>query len=265
MPGNVRHHEGVTRVGVVEDDASVRRVLSDALRMNGHEVVIARNGQEALRNLTPSSGVDVLVIDIGLPDADGRDVCQALRTEGQHAPVLFLTALDAVHDRVSGFNAGGDDYVPKPFALSEVMVRIEALHRRTRPAPTEVTGLHLDPDRYAVRHGDLEQRLTPTEFRMLAAIAAQPGDRRTPPRCRGRRVARRRHGQREHHRLLHPPAAASSSRRSTHRSRSRRSAASGSSCDEARRPSAPDPDRRHHCTWSRRSRWRRWSAPSYSP
>ena len=175
MPGNVRHHEGVTRVGVVEDDASVRRVLSDALKMNGHEVVIARNGQEALRNLTPSSGVDVLVIDIGLPDADGRDVCQALRTEGQHAPVLFLTALDAVHDRVAGFNAGGDDYVPKPFALSEVMVRIEALHRRTRPAPTEVTGLHLDPDRYAVRHGDLEQRLTPTEFRMLAAIAAQPG------------------------------------------------------------------------------------------
>jgi two-component system OmpR family response regulator len=162
-------------VGVVEDDASVRRVLSDALRMNGHEVVIARNGQEALRNLTPSSGVDVLVIDIGLPDADGRDVCQALRTEGQHAPVLFLTALDAVHDRVSGFHAGGDDYVPKPFALSEVLVRIEALHRRSRPLPTEVTGLHLDPDRYAVRHGELEQRLTPTEFRMLAAIAAQPG------------------------------------------------------------------------------------------
>ena len=162
-------------MGVVEDDASVRRVLSDALKMNGHEVVMARNGQEAMRNLTPSSGVDVLVIDIGLPDADGRDVCQALRTEGQHAPVLFLTALDAVHDRVAGFNAGGDDYVPKPFALSEVMVRIEALHRRTRPVPTEVTGLHLDPDRYAVRHGDLEQRLTPTEFRMLAAIAAQPG------------------------------------------------------------------------------------------
>jgi len=172
---NVRHHEHVTKVGVVEDDASVRRVLADALRMNGHEVVIARNGQEALQNLSPSSGVDVLVIDIGLPDADGRDVCQALRTEGQHAPVLFLTALDAVHDRVAGFHAGGDDYVPKPFALSEVMVRIEALHRRTRPAPTEVTGLHLDPDRYAVRHGDLEQRLTPTEFRMLAAIAASPG------------------------------------------------------------------------------------------
>jgi two-component system response regulator MprA len=160
---------------MVEDDAAVRRVLADALRMNGHEVVIARNGKEALQNLAPASGVDVLVIDIGLPDADGRDVCQALRTEGQHAPVLFLTALDAVHDRVAGFHAGGDDYVAKPFALSEVMVRIEALHRRTRPVPTTVTGLHLDPDRYSVRHGDLEQRLTPTEFRMLAAIAAEPG------------------------------------------------------------------------------------------
>ncbi len=160
---------------MVEDDASVRRVLADALRMKGHEVVIARNGREALQNLAPNSGVEVLVIDIGLPDADGRDVCQALRTEGQHAPVLFLTALDGVHDRVSGFHAGGDDYVSKPFALSEVMVRIEALHKRMRPAPTEVTGLHLDPDRYAVRHGDREERLTPTEFRMLAAIAAQPG------------------------------------------------------------------------------------------
>jgi two-component system OmpR family response regulator len=171
----VRHDEDVTKVGVVEDDPSVRRVLADALRMQGHEVVIARNGQEAMHNLSPSSGIDVLVVDIGLPDADGRDVCQALRAEGQHAPVLFLTALDGVHDRVSGFRAGGDDYVPKPFALSEVMVRIEALHRRARPLPTEVTGLHLDPERFAVRHRDREERLTPTEFRMLAAIAAEPG------------------------------------------------------------------------------------------
>lgn len=173
--GGVRHDEIVTTVGIVEDDETVRRVLTDALRMKGHRVVIARNGREALRNLAPASAVQVLIIDIGLPDADGRDVCQALRAEGQHAPVLFLTALDAVHDRVSGFHAGGDDYVTKPFALSEVLVRIDALHKRTRPAPTTVTGLHLDPDRYAVRHGDLEERLTPTEFRMLAAIAAQPG------------------------------------------------------------------------------------------
>ncbi|MEG9224913.1 response regulator transcription factor [Aeromicrobium sp. Sec7.5] len=165
----------VTRIGICEDDASVRRVLTDAFTLHGHEVVIARNGQEAVANLGSSSGVDVLVIDIGLPDADGRDVCQALRASGQHAPVLFLTALDAVHDRVSGFNAGGDDYVAKPFAVAEVLVRLDALTRRARAAPETTTGLRLDPARFSVRHGDLEERLTPTEYRFLATLAAQPG------------------------------------------------------------------------------------------
>ena len=166
----------MTRIGILEDDRDVRRVLTDAVRSAGHEVVIARNGNEALRNFAAAAGLDALVVDIGLPDSDGRDVCLALRADGQHAPVLFLTALDGVHDRVSGFHAGGDDYVTKPFALSEVLVRLDALLRRSRPAPTTVTGLHLDPDRYSVRHGELEASLTPTEFRMLAAIAAQPGD-----------------------------------------------------------------------------------------
>jgi two-component system OmpR family response regulator len=154
----------------------VRRVLTEALKMHGHQVVIARNGHEALHNLGVSADLDVLVIDIGLPDADGRDVCQALRAAGQHAPVLFLTALDAVHDRVSGFHAGGDDYVAKPFAISEILVRIAALHRRTRPAPSGTgSGLRLNPDRFSVQHGELEQKLTPTEFRLLASIAATPG------------------------------------------------------------------------------------------
>ncbi len=165
----------MTRIGVCEDDEVVRRVLSEAFRMNGHEVVIARNGREALSNLGVSAHIDVLVIDIGLPDSDGRDVCQALRAEGQHAPVLFLTALDAVHDKIAGFNAGGDDYVAKPFSLAEVMVRVAALHNRTRPVPQGVSGLHLDPGRHALRYGEAEVRLTPTEFRLLASIAAQPG------------------------------------------------------------------------------------------
>ena len=167
--------DDVTRIGICEDDAAVRRVLTDALTLHGHDVVIARNGQEAVANLGAGSGVDVLVIDIGLPDADGRDVCQALRASGQHAPVLFLTALDALHDRVSGFNAGGDDYVAKPFAVAEVLVRLEALTRRARAVPETTTGLHLDPGRFSVRHGDLEERLTPTEYRFLATLAAQPG------------------------------------------------------------------------------------------
>lgn len=165
----------MTRIGICEDDASVRRVLTDAFRMNGHEVVIARNGREALSNFTTSAALDVLVIDIGLPDSDGRDVCQALRAEGQHVPVLFLTALDAVHDKIAGFNSGGDDYVAKPFSIAEVMVRIQALHKRTRPAPQVVSGLHLDPERHAVRHADAEVKLTPTEFRLLASLVAQPG------------------------------------------------------------------------------------------
>ena len=165
----------MTKIGICEDDESVRRVLTDAFKMNGHQVVIARNGHEALSNFPVSAGIDVLVIDIGLPDSDGRDVCQALRAEGQHAPVLFLTALDGVHDRVAGFNAGSDDYVTKPFAISEVLARIAALHKRTRPAPQDASGLHLNPDRFSVSHGDAEVKLTPTEFRLLASIAAEPG------------------------------------------------------------------------------------------
>jgi two-component system response regulator MprA len=102
-------------------------------------------------------------------------VCHALRAAGQHAPVLFLTALDAVHDRISGFHAGGDDYVGKPFSIGEVLVRIEALLRRTRPEPQEVTGLMLDPERFSVRTSTGEEKLTPTEFRLLAALAARPG------------------------------------------------------------------------------------------
>ncbi|AXT85895.1 DNA-binding response regulator [Aeromicrobium sp. A1-2] len=162
-------------VGICEDDPDVRRVLTDALKMNGHEVVIARNGREAVDNLGPRSGVEVLILDIGLPDADGRDVCQALRADGQHAPTLFLTALDAVHDRVSGFHAGGDDYVVKPFAISEILVRIDALRRRSRSEPVSVSGLSLNPDRLSVQADDREVALTPTEFRLLAAIAADPG------------------------------------------------------------------------------------------
>ena len=169
------HDVGMTAVGICEDDPDVRRVLTDALKMGGHQVVIARNAREAVQNLGPGSGVEVLVLDIGLPDADGRDVCQALRAGGQHAPALFLTAFDAVHDRVSGFHAGGDDYVVKPFAISEVLVRIESLARRGRPRPESTSGLTLNPDRISVSVGDREITLSPTEFRLLAAIAVEPG------------------------------------------------------------------------------------------
>ncbi|CAN5590522.1 response regulator transcription factor [soil metagenome] len=115
-------------------------------------------------------------MDIGLPDADGRDVCAALKSAGQHAPVLFLTALDAVHDRLSGFDAGGDDYVTKPFEIKEVLARLSVLVRRAPRTGTGPSGVTLDPARHSVRSGTGEVALTPTEYRVLAAIASRPGE-----------------------------------------------------------------------------------------
>jgi DNA-binding response OmpR family regulator len=169
----------VARIGICEDDAAIRRVLTDGLRLAGHEVVAAHNGAEAMRLFDPSATLDVLILDIGLPDADGRDVCQALRAGGQQAPVLFLTAYDGLHDRLSGFNAGGDDYVTKPFALKEILVRVAALVRRTAAVPAAepaTPGLLLDPGRHALVTDTAEVPLSPTEYRILAAIAGRPGE-----------------------------------------------------------------------------------------
>src|ERR1700704_3462484 len=116
-----------------------------------------------------ASTPDALVIDVGLPDADGRDLCQALRAQGVQAPVLFLTARDSLPDRLSGFEAGGDDYVTKPFAFSEVIVRLRALLRRARPdgdSVVEVGALRLDPLAHAALSGEQRAELTPPEFRL---------------------------------------------------------------------------------------------------
>ena len=163
-------------IGVCEDDPAIRRLLSEALRFAEHETLMAHDGGEALRLFGADSDIDVLVIDIGLPDSDGRDVCQALRSAGQTAPVLFLTALGATHDRLAGFGAGGDDYVAKPFEIKELIARLEALGRRGRPALATSTGLELDPAAHAVRTSSGQALLTPTEFRMLAAITSRPDE-----------------------------------------------------------------------------------------
>ena len=104
-------NEPVARIGICEDDPAIRRVVLEALRLTGHEGVAAHTGGEAVRMFGHDDSLDVLVLDIGLPDADGRDVCQALRSGGQTAPVIFLTALDTVHDKLAGFSAGADDYL----------------------------------------------------------------------------------------------------------------------------------------------------------
>jgi DNA-binding response OmpR family regulator len=160
------------RLLVVEDDTELRSLLMRGLGEEGFDVVGAADGGAALR--LADGDVDALVIDIGLPDADGRDVCQALRARGIEAPVLFLSAADAMTDRLAGFGAGGDDYVTKPFHFDELVARLRALLRRAgADAATKVGRLRLDPVTHAVSWGDRSAPLTPTEFRVLAALAAR--------------------------------------------------------------------------------------------
>jgi two-component system OmpR family response regulator len=161
---------------VVEDDDELRGVLRRGLCEEGFVVDTAATGAAALEHVDRAD-VDALVIDIGLPDADGRDLCQALRARGLQTPVLFLTARDAVVDRVAGFDAGGDDYLAKPFAFAELIRRLEALLRRAGGDGTlEAAGLRLDPVKHSVRGDSAEVALTPTEFRLLARLLANPGE-----------------------------------------------------------------------------------------
>jgi DNA-binding response OmpR family regulator len=163
------------RVMVVEDDADLRSVLVRGLAEEGFDVVAVADGRGALERA--GDDVDALVLDVGLPDADGRDVCQALRAQGNSAPVLFLTARDAVTDRLAGFSAGGDDYLTKPFHFDELVARLRALLRRAGAEPAaHVRDLRLDPVVHALACGEREIALTPTEFRVLAALAARPGE-----------------------------------------------------------------------------------------
>jgi two-component system response regulator MprA len=165
----------MAKVMVVEDDVDLRGVLLRGLREEGFEAAGVGTGGELLDQFD-SERPNVLVVDIGLPDADGRDVCQALRAQGVTTPVLFLSARDALTDRVTGFSAGGDDYVTKPFAFAELVARLHALLRRAgETGLLQSGGLRLDPLAHAAFVGDEKVALTPTEFRLLAKLIANPG------------------------------------------------------------------------------------------
>lgn len=162
-------------VAVCEDDSSLRSVLARSIRAAGGSVLVAQNGAEALR-LFPEADLDVIVMDIGLPDSDGRDVCLALRANGVSAPVLMLTARDLIHDKVSGFESGADDYLTKPFEIAELQVRIAALARRTSVPPGRSDHeLRLDAAAHSVTNGERRVSLTPTEFRLLAKLVSEQG------------------------------------------------------------------------------------------
>ena len=161
---------------VVEDDDELRGVLGRGLREEGFAVEVAATGAELLERIEQAAP-DALVIDIGLPDADGRDLCQALRARGIDSPVLFLTARDALVDRIAGFDAGGDDYLAKPFAFVELVARLEALLRRSGgDGVLDAAGLRLNPVSHSAADGSHEVALTPTEFRLLARLMSRPGE-----------------------------------------------------------------------------------------
>ena len=163
-------------VVVLEDDLELRSLLTRGLREEGFQVTTAGSAAEVF-DVVRGQQPDALIVDIGLPDADGRDVVQALRAQGETAPVIFLTARDALPDRLSGFAAGGDDYLTKPFAFAELVARLHALMKRGgSDHSTSVGELRLDPVTHAASCRGTVVSLTPTEFRLLARLAAKPGD-----------------------------------------------------------------------------------------
>lgn len=179
MPTLTRLDGSPVRVLVVDDEQHLTELLSMALRYEGWEVVGAPDGATAVkvaRDFQP----DAVVLDWMLPDFDGLEVLRRMRADAPDVPVLFLTAKDAVEDRVAGLTAGGDDYVTKPFSLEEVVARVRALMRRTVMVAEDsgsvlvVGDLTLDEDSHEVRRADQEISLTATEFELLRFLMRNP-------------------------------------------------------------------------------------------
>jgi len=170
------------RILVVDDDRAVRESLRRSLQFNGYQVDLAADGQQALDALADQRP-DAMVLDVMMPRVDGLEVARRLRGTGDDLPILVLTARDAVSDRVAGLDAGADDYLPKPFALEELMARVRALLRRAAPPDPEQAAsaevlrfgdLQLDPGTREVRRGERPISLTRTEFALLELFMRHP-------------------------------------------------------------------------------------------
>ncbi|MFW5470869.1 response regulator transcription factor [Knoellia sp. CPCC 206435] len=167
------------RVLVVDDESNLAELLSMALRYEGWDVRSAGTGTKAVR-AARAFRPDAVVLDMMLPDFDGLEVLRRMRAENDSVPVLFLTARDAVEDRVQGLTAGGDDYVTKPFSLEEVVARLRALLRRTAVVADEsssllvVGDLTMDEDSHEVTRGGQSIHLTATEFELLRYLMRNP-------------------------------------------------------------------------------------------
>jgi two-component system response regulator MprA len=164
---------------LVEDDPAVRGAVERALRHAGHEPALATDGVRALQQAT-AVPYDAVVLDLGLPGLDGLEVCRRLRAAGNQVPVLMLTARAAVAERVSGLDAGADDYLVKPFALDELLARLRALERRTPPSgqargELRFGDLVLDREAMTCRRRDREIQLSRTEYQLLELLMANKG------------------------------------------------------------------------------------------
>ena len=167
------------RILLVEDNERIVEFLRRGLSAEGYEVRVARDGEQAL-TLGEDPGFTVILLDLMLPRLDGREVCRRLRQANIATPILMLTALDALQDKVDGLRMGADDYLAKPFAFDELLARIEALIRRqggyrAQPGRLRIGDLVLDHDTREARQGERLLALTPKEFALLACFMRQPG------------------------------------------------------------------------------------------
>jgi two-component system OmpR family response regulator len=166
------------RVLVVEDHTKMAALIKRGLRKEGMAVDVAGDGEEALWR-ADATEYDAIILDLMLPGIDGFEVCARLRADGVWAPILMLTARDAVRDRVAGLDRGADDYLTKPFSYAELLARLRALVRRggvERPAQLRVGDLRLDPARRQAWRGDTEILLSAKEFSILETFMRRPGE-----------------------------------------------------------------------------------------
>jgi two-component system, OmpR family, response regulator len=166
------------RVLVVEDNRKIAGLVGRALREEGIAADHAERGEDALW-MAGSTEYDAIVLDVMLPGIDGFETCHRLRGDGIRSPVLMLTALDAIQDRVAGLDGGADDYLTKPFSVAELLARLRALGRRgpvARPVVLTVGELRLDPVSHRVWRGEVEVVLSPKEFSLLEVFMREPGN-----------------------------------------------------------------------------------------
>ncbi len=167
------------RILIVEDDKRIIEFVKRGLEAEGYNVDVAENGKDALE-LATSSALSLIILDRMLPDIEGAEICQRLRLDGVHTPILMLTAMDAVEERVKGLRMGADDYLTKPFAFEELLARIESLLRRNQnfeetQTELEISGLKLNFETKEVHRDTTNISLTPKEFALLAYLMNNAG------------------------------------------------------------------------------------------